>query len=160
MILTATHSVLNYRDRPILEFFLYSGARLPTACRLKVSDFRQEGDEATIRLHEKGDKRRTIGLHFQAAQAIAEYIDKTNLTSGPLFRPRLNSRSQKLANSAMSPWTLWRVVEGYLAQSARRHERRTATGWFHGPAIRLHSPRHPGHDRYPAARRRRGLRAE
>jgi hypothetical protein len=31
----------------------------------------------------KGDKRRTIGLHFQAAQAIAEYIDKAGLSSGP-----------------------------------------------------------------------------
>src|SRR5439155_12838765 len=114
--LPAGNSVLDYRDRAILKFFLYSGARLSTACRLKVSDFHQDGDEATIRLHEKGDKRRTIGLHFQAAQAIAEYIEKAGLTSGPLFRPRLNSRSQKLGNSAMSPWTLWRAVEGYLVQ--------------------------------------------
>ncbi len=110
------NSVLDYRDRAILKFFLYSGARLSTACRLKVSDFHQDGDEATIRLHEKGDKRRTIGLHFQAAQAIAEYIEKAGLTAGPLFRPRLNSRSQKLGSGSMSPWTLWRVVEGYLVQ--------------------------------------------
>jgi hypothetical protein len=34
---------------------------LSTGCRLKVSDFHQDGEEATIRLHEKGDKRRTIG---------------------------------------------------------------------------------------------------
>jgi len=114
--LPAGNSVLDYRDRAILRFFLYSGARLSTACRLKVSDFHQDGDEATIRLHEKGDKLRSIGLHFHAAQAIAEYVGKAGLTSGPLFRPRLNSRSQKLANSGMSPWTLWRVVEGYLAQ--------------------------------------------
>jgi site-specific recombinase XerD len=114
--LPAGNSVLDYRDRAILKFFLYSGARLSTACRLKVSDFHQDGDEATIRLHEKGDKRRTIGLHFQAAQAIVEYIDKAGVTSGPLFRPRLNSRSQKLGSSVMSPWTLWRVVEGYLVQ--------------------------------------------
>jgi site-specific recombinase XerD len=110
------NSVLDYRDRAILKFFLYSGARLSTVCRLKVSDFHQDGDEATIRLHEKGDKRRTIGLHFQAAQAIAEYVENARLTSGPLFRPRLNSRSQKLGSSAMSPWTLWRTVENYLAQ--------------------------------------------
>jgi site-specific recombinase XerD len=108
--------VLDYRDRAILKSFLYSGARLSTACRLKVSDFHQDGDEATIRLHEKGDKRRTIGLHFQSAQAISEYIEKAELTSGPLFRPRLNSRSRKLASSTMSPWTLWRTVEDYLMQ--------------------------------------------
>jgi integrase/recombinase XerC len=114
--LPAGNSVLDYRDRAILKFFLYSGARLSTACRLKVSDFHQDDYEATIRLHEKGDKRRTIGLHFQAAQAISEYIEKAELASGPLFRPRLNSRSRKLASSAMSPWTLWRAVEDYLMQ--------------------------------------------
>jgi integrase/recombinase XerC len=54
--LPAGNSVLDYRDRAILKFFLYSGARLSTACRLKVSDFHQDGGEATIRLHEKGDK--------------------------------------------------------------------------------------------------------
>jgi len=114
MGLPAGDSVLDYRDRAILKFFLYSGARLSTACRLKVSDFQQDGDQATVRLHEKGDKRRTIGLHFQAAQAIAEYIEKADLKSGPLFRPRLNSRSRKLASRHMDPASLYRVVQGYF----------------------------------------------
>ena len=69
--LPAGDSVLDYRDRAILKLFLWSGIRLGTACRLKVSDFHQDGDEATIRLHEKGDKRRTIGLHFQAPRPSA-----------------------------------------------------------------------------------------
>lgn len=53
-----------------------------------------------LRLHEKGDKRRTIGLYFTAAQAIREYLAKAELTSGFLFRPRLGPRSRKLANRA------------------------------------------------------------
>src|SRR6266446_2524261 len=109
MGLPAGDSVIDFRDRAILKTFLYSGIRLSTACRLKVSDFHQDGDEATIRLHEKGDKRRTIGLHFTAAQAIAEYIEKAELTSGPLFRPLLNPRSKKLANQNMDPATLYRL---------------------------------------------------
>lgn len=48
------------RDRAILRTFLYTGIRLGTGCRLKVSDFHQEGDQATLRLLEKGAKRRTI----------------------------------------------------------------------------------------------------
>ena len=114
MGLPAGDSVLDYRDRAILKFFLYSGARLSTVCRLKVSDFHQDGDQATVRLHEKGDKHRTIGLHFQAAQAIEEYIEKAELASGPLFRPRLNPRSKKLAGRGMDSATLYRLVEGYL----------------------------------------------
>ncbi len=112
--LPAGESVLEYRDRAILKLYLYSGIRLSTGCRLKISDFHQDGDEATIRLHEKGDKRRTIGIHFHAAQAIQEYIEKAGLTSGPLFRPRLNSRSSKLSSGAITPWTMWRLIENYL----------------------------------------------
>src|ERR1039458_7860363 len=116
MGMPAGDSVLDYRDRAVLKFFLYSGARLSTVCRLKVSDFHQDGDQATVRLHEKGDKHRTIGLHFQAAQAIGEYIENAELTSGPLFRPRLNPRSKKLAARPMDSATMYRLVEGYLQQ--------------------------------------------
>src|SRR5260370_4742066 len=96
MGLPSGDSLLDFRDRAVLKLYLYSGIRLSTGCRLRASDFHQDGDEATIRLHEKGDKRRRIGLHFNAAQAIHEYIDKAEITSGPLFRPRLNPRSRKL----------------------------------------------------------------
>lgn len=99
----AGESVIDYRDRAILKTFLWSGIRLGTGCRLKVSDFHQDGDEATLRLHEKGDKRRTIGLHSTAAQSISEYIAKAGLTSGPLFRPRLGPRSQKTRRPRWRP---------------------------------------------------------
>ncbi|HZS45956.1 MAG TPA: tyrosine-type recombinase/integrase [Blastocatellia bacterium] len=105
--------VIDYRDRAILKVFLYSGIRLSTGCRLKISDL-QDDHGATIRLQEKGDKRRTIGLHYAAAQAIKEYIERADLTSGPLFRPQLNPRSRKLSNRAMDPATMYRVIQRYL----------------------------------------------
>jgi hypothetical protein len=45
-----------------------------------------------IRLHQKGDKRRTIERHY-AAQATGEHVDGTGISSGPLFRPRLMRNS-------------------------------------------------------------------
>lgn len=123
-------TILEYRDRAILKFFLYSGARLSTACRLKVTDFHQDGDEAIIRLHEKGDKRRTIGLHYAAASAISEYTEKAGITSGPLFRPRLNARSRKLADRAMNPVSLYLLIEGYLERlpgAVKEHENPNGT---------------------------------
>jgi site-specific recombinase XerD len=114
MGMPAGDSLLDTRDRAILRFYLYSGARLATGCRLKVSDFHREAETATIRLHEKGDKRRTIGLHFAAAEAISEYIEVAGIASGPLFRPRLNPRSKKLANRVMNETTMYRVIESYL----------------------------------------------
>ncbi len=107
-------SVLDYRDRAILKFYVYSGVRLTTACRLKVSDFHMDENAATIRIVEKGDKRRTIGLHWNAAQAIDEYIKKAELTSGPLFRPRLNSRSEKLGTGAMGNRAMYQLLLSYL----------------------------------------------
>lgn len=109
-------SVIDYRDRAILKTFLWSGIRLGTACRLKVSDFHQDGDEATLRLHEKGDKRRTIGLHFHAAQAICEYLAQAGLTSGPLFRPRLGPRSQQLADRPLEASAMYGLIQRYLDQ--------------------------------------------
>jgi integrase/recombinase XerC len=116
MGLPAGDTVIDFRDRAILRTFLYSGIRLGTACRLRVQDFHQDGDESTLRLHEKGDKRRTIGLHFNAAQAIKEYIEKAGLTSGPLFRPRKGSRGQKLADRFMEASAMYLLVQRYMHQ--------------------------------------------
>ena|GEM_PF-547749 len=114
MGLPSGESVIDYRDRAILKFYLYSGARIATGCRLKVSDFHQDGDEATIRLNEKGGKRRTIGIHYAAAEAISEYIKVADLKSGPLFRPRRHSKLEELADRQMSALTMYRVLLSYL----------------------------------------------
>lgn len=116
MGMPAGDSVLDYRDRAIVKFFLYSGARLGTGCRLKVGDFHQDGDEATIVLHEKGDRRRKIGLHFTAAQAIAEYVEKAQLTRGPLFRARRHWRHEDLSERRISPVSMYTLLQGYLSR--------------------------------------------
>src|SRR5580704_1353356 len=114
MNLPSGESVLDYRDRAILKLFIYSGIRLGTCCRLKVEDFHLEDGEATVRVHEKGDKRRTIGLNVVAGQAIEEYIQHAKLASGPLFRPRRAPGADALAARAMDEVTLYRVILSYL----------------------------------------------
>ena len=73
-------------------------------------------------------KHRRIGLHFAAAEAIAAYIGKAELTKGPLFRARLNSRSQKLGLAPIGAVTMYNLVQGYLARlpSSLREEEVTA----------------------------------
>ena len=95
-------SVFNARDRAIIKFFLYSGARIATGWRLNVGEFHRDGDEATIRLHEKGDRRRTIGLHFAASEAIAEYLEMAHITRGPLLA---RGRTQGARSLAIAEWT-------------------------------------------------------
>jgi integrase len=116
MGLPAGDGVLDYRDRAILKTYLYTGVRLATACRLRVRDFHQDGDEATLTINEKGNRHRTIGIHFAAAEAIAEYIAKTGLESGPLFRARRAPRVEELGEQVMSEASMYRRVADYLAK--------------------------------------------
>lgn len=109
-------TVIDCRDRAILKTYLYTGIRLSTGCRFKVSDFHQDGDQATLRLHEKGDKRRTIGVHFAVAEAITEYLDHAGITSGPLFRARKQSRSEELSIQAIDDVTMYRTIKSYLCR--------------------------------------------
>jgi integrase len=109
-------SALATRDRAILAFYLHFGARLSTGCRLKLSDFYQEAEEATIKLHEKSDKRRPMGILFALAKAISEYIQKAGLTSGPLFPPRRGSRREELyiSDLSMNPVSMYLLIQSYL----------------------------------------------
>ena len=116
MGLPSGDSILECRDRAILKCFLYSGARIGTICRLKVNDFHRDGDEATLKIHEKGDKHRVIGIHFHAAEAIAEYIQRSGISSGALFRARKGPTSDELSDRPMDVATMYRLVTGYLSR--------------------------------------------
>jgi site-specific recombinase XerC len=62
--------VLNFRDRAILKTYLYTGVRLATVgywSRILI----RTANQATLTINEKGNKHRTIGIHFAAAEALA-----------------------------------------------------------------------------------------
>lgn len=111
--------VLAARDRAILRFYLYTGARLATGCRLLVEDFHEQGGEATLRIHEKRQRRRVVGLHYNAAEAIAHYIERAQLSSGPLFRARRHAKSTNLSPFAIAPISMYRLVQQYLERLPR-----------------------------------------
>jgi len=113
MGLPAGESLLDLRDRAILKFYLYTGARIATGCTLNVSDFYQDGDEATLRFHVKGGRVKTKGIHFSAAESIAEYIKAAGIDR-PLFRPRLSRHGDALAPRRMTERSMYRVLMSYL----------------------------------------------
>lgn len=110
----AGESIVDCRDRAILKFYLYSGARIATGCRLNVNDLHVDGDEATIRFQLKGGRIKTKGLHYQAAQAIQEYIERAEIESGPLFRPRTSSKGDSLADRRLTERSMNRLLMAYL----------------------------------------------
>ena len=112
---------------PSSSFTSTRGPASPPAAGSRSRTFHQDPDGATIRIAEKGARRRTIGLHFTAAEAIQDYIAKAGLTDGPLFRPRKNSRSLKLAETPFDPSTMYRLIMGYLERLPRDAGLRTVT---------------------------------
>ena len=106
--------MLDIRDRAILKFYLYTGARIETGCKLNVSDFHQDGDEATLRFSSKAPAPKTKGIHFSAAEAITEYIKAAGIESGPLFRPRRSRRGDALSSRRMTQRSMYRLLMSYL----------------------------------------------
>ncbi len=116
MGLPAGDDVLDFRDRAILKTYLYTGVRLATACRLRVKDFHQDGEQATLTINEKGNKHRTIGIHFAAAEALSEYLAKAGFEAGPVFRARRAVHSAELGGEPMSEASMYRVISRYVAK--------------------------------------------
>ena len=119
--LVSGETVLAYRDRAIVFFYLYTGARIGTGCRMRVEDCHLEPDDPYLLIQEKGKgtSRRRVGINAQCAEALAEYLEQAGLTSGPLFRPRLNPRSEKLATRAIGVLAMYRLLQGYLERLPR-----------------------------------------
>lgn len=116
MALPAGDSLVEFRDRAILKTYLYTGARLASVCRLKVSDFHDDEEDATLTLSEKGERRRKIGIHPSCRDALREYLHHSALSAGPLFRPRRGSRSQALSERAFTPTAMYKLLLTYLAR--------------------------------------------
>ena len=112
--------LVDYRDRAILAFYTYSGAREGTGCRLEVSDFRMDAVDPQIKIQEKGKEntKRAIGLNIVAAVAIHEYITVANLATGKLFRRQGsgNPHCKVLGQGGLSETAMYGILMKYLRQ--------------------------------------------
>jgi len=113
----SSHTRRAYR-RDVLSFVEFLGLRWPQQAeellRASVADVQRWRD--AMREQQKAPKTRAIGIHFAAAEAIAEYIAKARLESGPLFRARRAPRADELGEQSMSEASMFRVVADYLAR--------------------------------------------
>lgn len=116
MGLPSGDSITDYRDRALLKWYIYSGVRLSTARMLDVADIYFDGEETTVRITEKGNRHRVIGLHFTASEAIREYLRESQIESGPLFRPLTGPNSSKLSDARLSVKGIEHIVTGYLCR--------------------------------------------
>jgi integrase/recombinase XerC len=72
-----------YRDRAILDLFLFTGIRLAELCQLRTDDLQiqlndqpgdQIGKEASITIRGKGEKQRTLPLPKEARESLIAYF--------------------------------------------------------------------------------------
>lgn len=112
------NSPLAKRDQAILAFYLYTGARIGTGCRLDVQDFLNDPDDSKIKIQEKGKGRskRTIGLNLIAAQILEEYLKVANISSGKLFRKQKSSRTENLGDEGIKEGAMYAILMRYLYQ--------------------------------------------
>ncbi|MBE9117248.1 tyrosine-type recombinase/integrase [Lusitaniella coriacea LEGE 07157] len=105
----------DYRDRAILKVLLYTGVRIGTLRHMNVAHFHGDEEDSTLTLIEKGNRRRTIGIHWVAADALGEYIEVAGISSGPMFQAQAAPHSPGLlSGKRISSMALWMAVRGYL----------------------------------------------
>ena len=116
MALPSGESLIDYRDRAILKFYLYTGIRLATGCRLMVSDFLDDDEDTKVKIQEKGKgkSKRTVGINIVAADALREYLNVSGITRGPIFRARRAKNSDELSENPIDESTMYRLFKGYF----------------------------------------------
>lgn len=108
-------SPLAVRDRAILTVLYFTGIRIGTLRMLDVAHFHDSEEDPSLTIVEKGSKRRTIGIHFLAAESLRHLIAVGGFDAGPLFRAQRTAHDATcFSMSRISSATLWRIVEKYL----------------------------------------------
>jgi site-specific recombinase XerD len=78
----ATGDLLALRDRALMAVMLYGFVRVGAAVGMRVRDFEDEGEHASLILREKGNKERRIACHHKTREYLRVYV------AAAVFDPR------------------------------------------------------------------------
>jgi integrase/recombinase XerD len=85
-----TGSIIGLRDRAILTTLIFTLARIGAVARLRMKDLARDGDDFTLRLHEKGGQIRDIPVRHDLERYLFAYLEAAGLrdaaADSPLFR--------------------------------------------------------------------------
>jgi integrase/recombinase XerD len=101
------------RDRAMLAVLAYSGCRVGELVKLKVRDYRTNGEHRVLNITGKGNKERTTPVHLEAVERLAAWLALPgigNEPSAPLFRPQRSARKNGRDGFRAKPMTT-RAVE-------------------------------------------------
>lgn len=93
-----TASPIGLRDRAVLGVLAYTGARVNAVAKLRLSDYRNLGEQRALRFREKGGKDREIPVRHDLEGWLNEYIGAAGIAedakAAPLFRSADGKRKQ------------------------------------------------------------------
>jgi site-specific recombinase XerD len=111
-IVAEKQDVGRLRDRALIGAMVFTFARVSAVSGLDVGDYYQAGHRWTLRLHEKGGKRRDVPVHHKAGDYLNAYLEAGNLQedkSAPLFQSL--DRSRELTGRRLSPDNILQMVK-------------------------------------------------
>lgn len=112
--------VVGLRDRAAICIMIYTAARVGALGRLRLKDFRNDGNSFTLCFREKGGKERQIPVRADLEKYLSEYLDSAGLCgvndASPFFRTAIR-RTKQLSGKAMTAVDLCRMVKRRLADA-------------------------------------------
>jgi integrase/recombinase XerD len=130
-----TNTPSGLRDRALLAVLAYSACRVGEVVQLSVGDFKTHGEHRVLQIYGKGGKERTVPLHLEAVERLADWLDLADIRAdrkGPLFRPAQSPRGKGRDGFKRLPLST-RAVE--------RLVRRYASNLQLDPGVTVHSLR-------------------
>lgn len=108
---------VDYRDRAIIGFMVYTFARVSAVANLEIGDLFFENQKWNVRLKEKGDVELNIPLHHQLQEYLLDYLQYVGMSldndkDSPLFRAAKKNKYPKfLQDKPMTRTDMFRMVK-------------------------------------------------
>ncbi len=104
-------SVVQLRDRAIIELLFSTGLRVSELANLKIEQVNLKRDEFTVR--GKGDKPRVVFLSDEAKKWVKQYLTKRADTSAYLFVSHDRAKKGRKESGPLTPRSIERLVQRY-----------------------------------------------
>jgi integrase/recombinase XerD len=108
------------RDRAMFAVLAYSGCRVGELVKLRVRDYRTNGEHRVLNITGKGNKERTTPMHLEAVERLAEWLAIPGIgdnPAAPLFRPQRSARNHGkdgFRPKAMTTRAVEKLIERYV----------------------------------------------
>ncbi len=102
------------RDQAMLTVLAYSACRVDELVKLKVRDFRTNGEHRVLNITGKGNKERTTPLHVEAVEKLAAWLAVPGIggdPAAPLFRPQISVRGNGHDGFRLKPMTTRAILK-------------------------------------------------